>query len=248
MSSSLPGVLARLAERLPASRLDAWARVLEQAHGPADPALDALRARPAAGLTHELESLVAAWRNDQPALAGTAIALALRSAAATHHSGPTQPALELVVSGPTSPSVPTRLTSAVVIDVINTAHDSLLVSSFAALGVVDVVAALQRAAECGVRINLVLEASTSAPTAFRQLRGEHVRLWQRPADAGVVHAKVLAADRHTALLGSANLTDRALAENIEMGLLVRDPVLVCRLVDHFNWLTGTGDALRRTPY
>ncbi|MFI5657455.1 DISARM system phospholipase D-like protein DrmC [Streptomyces sp. NPDC051684] len=241
-------MLARLAGRLPASRLEAWARILEQAHGPDDQILDALHTRPAAGLTHELETLVAAWRNDQPGLAGRAMALALRSAAATHHSGPTQPSLELVVSGPTSPSVPTRLTSTVVIDVINAAHDSLLVSSFAALGVVDVVAALQQAAERHVRIDLVLEASTSAPTAFRQLRGEFVRLWQRPTGVGVVHAKALAADRHTALLGSANLTDRALAANIEMGLLVRDSILVGRLVDHFNWLTGPGDALRRTPH
>ncbi|MFF5186765.1 phospholipase D-like domain-containing protein [Streptomyces sp. NPDC000345] len=47
---------------------------------------------------------------------------------------------------------------------------------------------------------------------------------------------MIAADRHTALLGSANLTDRALSDNIELGVVLRDPYLVEPLVDHFRWL------------
>ncbi|MGQ4414404.1 hypothetical protein ACN6LA_003438 [Streptomyces sp. SAS_269] len=37
-------------------------------------------------------------------------------------------------------------------------------------------------------------------------------------------------------LGSANLTDRALSDDIEFGVVLRDPQLVEPLVDHFRWL------------
>ncbi|MFE7756296.1 phospholipase D-like domain-containing protein [Streptomyces sp. NPDC057429] len=37
-----------------------------------------------------------------------------------------------------------------------------------------------------------------------------------------LHAKVIAADRRVALLGSANLTGRALTDNVEIGVILRD--------------------------
>jgi cardiolipin synthase C len=37
-------------------------------------------------------------------------------------------------------------------------------------------------------------------------------------------------------VGSANLTDRALADNLEIGLVLRNRELVGRVVDHFNAL------------
>jgi len=50
------------------------------------------------------------------------------------------------------------------------------------------------------------------------------RLW--PADQrdglGVLHAKLLVVDGCRALVGSANLTHRALTANIEAGILIRD--------------------------
>ncbi|MGC2997726.1 phospholipase D-like domain-containing protein [Streptomyces sp. G35A] len=72
-------------------------------------------------------------------------------------------------------------------------------------------------------------------TGLGGLRGE-VRVWHRAVNTGVLHAKLIAADRHTAFLGSANLTDRALSHNIELGVLLRDPSTVEPLVDHFRWL------------
>ena len=38
-----------------------------------------------------------------------------------------------------------------------------------------------------------------------------------------LHAKLVAADERVALLGSANLTDKALACNLELGVIIRDP-------------------------
>jgi phosphatidylserine/phosphatidylglycerophosphate/cardiolipin synthase-like enzyme len=51
-----------------------------------------------------------------------------------------------------------------------------------------------------------------------------------------LHAEIVAADAATALVSSANLTDRALADNIEVGVILRSPEVVERIVRHFNAL------------
>ncbi|MEV6536743.1 phospholipase D-like domain-containing protein [Streptomyces sp. NPDC051639] len=56
---------------------------------------------------------------------------------------------------------------------------------------------------------------------------------------------MIAADRHTALLGSANLTDRALTDNIELGVVLRDPGIVGPLADHFRWLISPENGIMR---
>lgn len=120
-------------------------------------------------------------------------------------------------------------------EVIRSATTSLLIASFAAHGARDVVREIGQAVDRGVHVDLLLEESTQAAAAFAALpRG--VRIWHRVGAVGVLHAKLIAADRHTALLGSANLTDRALSDNIELGVVLRDPQLVKGLVDHFHWL------------
>ncbi|WP_093889588.1 phospholipase D-like domain-containing protein [Streptosporangium canum] len=56
-----------------------------------------------------------------------------------------------------------------------------------------------------------------------------------------LHAKLVAAGEDVALLGSANLTDRALANNLEVGVVLRDPDVVRRLVRHFRALMRPQD-------
>jgi putative cardiolipin synthase len=58
-----------------------------------------------------------------------------------------------------------------------------------------------------------------------------------------LHAKLVAADERVALLGSANLTDKALALNLELGVIIRDPDVVRRLVRHFRSLMRPGVGL-----
>jgi phosphatidylserine/phosphatidylglycerophosphate/cardiolipin synthase-like enzyme len=174
-------------------------------------------------------------------MSGAGLALAI----ATARSYPRPDPPQVVISGPISASVPARLTSGVVVDVIRSATTSLLVASFAAYGAVDVVREIRHAADRGVHVDLMLEESTQASAAFSALpRG--VRIWHRVGAVGVLHAKLIVADRHTALLGSANLTDRALTDNIELGAVLRDPRLVGPLVDHFRWLlTPENNIMRR---
>ncbi|MFH8471253.1 phospholipase D-like domain-containing protein [Streptomyces sp. NPDC018000] len=151
-----------------------------------------------------------------------------------------------VTRDPTSPAIAIRLTSGIAVDVIRSARESLLIASFAAYDITEIVAELRAAAERNVRIDLFLEESTAAARAFGPL-GEKVRIWHRAdgADHTSLHAKVIAADRHTALLGSANLTGRGLSRNVEIGVILHDSRTVGRLVDHLRWLTGPDGLLRR---
>lgn len=238
----LPGLLAALCDRLPEDRVVALEHVLEPAAGPDDVPLSRFIAtQSAAGLAHQLMEITRVWRAEAPGVSGAGLALALATTRANTRPRPAQ----VVISGPLSASVPARLTSGVAVEVIRSATTSLLIASFAAHGAQDVVAEIQRAVERGVQVDLLLEESTQASAAFTALP-EEVRVWHRDGAAGVLHAKLIAADRHTAFLGSANLTDRALSENIELGVLLRDPRLVKPLVEHFHWLLAPGnDVMRR---
>jgi phosphatidylserine/phosphatidylglycerophosphate/cardiolipin synthase-like enzyme len=163
-------------------------------------------------------------------------------------------------------SVPVRLTSQVALQVIREAAHSLLIVSFAAHGVTEVVRALAAAADRGVRVDLVLESSVDdggtltgrgGADAFSDLRARPgVRFWEWPearrGTAGgsrpALHAKLIAADETVVLLGSANLTDRALEHNLEVGVVLREPPIVRAIVRHFHALMrpSTG-ALKPLP-
>lgn len=240
-SSDLPRLLAALCDRLPEDRLVAWEHVLQTVTGPDDPLLDRfITAQSAAGLSDQLKAITEAWRSDTPDLPGTGLALAFAALRALPHPRPAQP----VVTGPLSAAIPARLTSEVAQEVIRSADTSLLIASFAAHGAGDVVAEISEAVGRGVRVDLLLEESTQASTAFTALPPK-VAVWHRVASTGVLHAKLIAADRHTALLGSANLTDRALTDNIELGVVLRDPAVVGPLVDHFRWLISPENGIMR---
>lgn len=247
MTGLLPELLARLGRRLPQDRLTDLVSALRAADSPDAGILDRfVAANPAAGIAQQLDAIRQTWREEGPTLPGEAIALAV--VAATALDVPSEDhSVELVVSGPVSPAIPVRLTSGIAVDVIRSARESLLIASFAAYGVTEVVSELRQAVKRKINIDLLLEESTAAVRAFSPL-GNRVRIWHRTNAfaSGTLHAKLIAADRHTALLGSANLTDRALTENIELGVLLHDPRTVGRIVDHFRWLTLPETGLLRT--
>ncbi|MFS4091466.1 DISARM system phospholipase D-like protein DrmC [Streptomyces sp. AF1A] len=227
---------------MPDERLAAFRQILETAAGPDDILVSRFIAgQTAVGLAQQLLEIIRAWRTEAPGMTGAGLALALATARASPRPRPPQ----VVVSGPMSASVPARLTSGVAVEVIRSATTSLLIASFAAHGARDVVREVARAVDRGVQVDLLLEESTQATAAFAALpRG--VRIWHRAEAVGVLHAKLIVADRHTALLGSANLTDRALSDNIELGVVLRDPHVVEPLIEHFHWLlTPENNVMRR---
>ena len=114
-----------------------------------------------------------------------------------------------------------------------------------------VVSELAAAADKGVDVRLVLETTqdsagfltVDAAAAFVALKGRaSFWIWpadQRPANAKL-HAKAAIADGRAALVGSANLTEVALGDSMELGFLIRGGPIPRRLDGHFMALMERG--------
>jgi phosphatidylserine/phosphatidylglycerophosphate/cardiolipin synthase-like enzyme len=246
MSYSFAEAVAALAMELPRSYVTAWASVLRRIRAPSDQVITSLiDTRPIAAA--QATRLVKAWRALAPELSGESVAFALEAAAHVQ-SIATARRSSIVVSGPVGDATPVRLTVSVVTEIIRVATKTLLVVSFAAYRVPEITRELSAAAERGVDVHLILESGTddggtltgtTGATTFRSLRGK-ATFWHWPRSrrphGGALHAKVIAADHSLALLGSANLTGRALISNIEVGVVLRDPDAIQQLVTHFRTL------------
>ncbi|MBF8187832.1 hypothetical protein ITP53_19250 [Nonomuraea sp. K274] len=252
----LSHVLSGLVASLPGTHLAAWIRVLRTVATPDERTESFLAsAHPGAGIGPRASLLVTSWIATNTQLTGPAVALALEAASHRYEQDLASHHVEIAVSGPVSDAVPIRLTASVAVDVIRAATSGLLVTSYAAFGVQEIVSEIWAAADRGVSVDLILETARSAGgrlggdsdgrTAFHDLRFHpDVHLWQWANDQrhgsggrrGSMHAKVIAADRVIAFLGSANLTDNAYTDNLEIGAVIHDPTSVANLVDHFTTL------------
>ncbi|MDQ3608300.1 MAG: phospholipase D-like domain-containing protein [Actinomycetota bacterium] len=104
---------------------------------------------------------------------------------------------------------------------------------------------LEEAVGRGCTVDVVFETeddSAGAYTAhdaqpFHAVTG--IRRWrwpaeQRPATGAALHAKALVVDGRRALMGSANLTQRALTANLEVGVLVSDSAVAGAIEAHVH--------------
>lgn len=192
------------------------------------------------------------WWRGQPSMTGASVGMAVEACASVCAIEREGEVLDAVITGPSSAHVSLRQTRAVLHELIDRAERDLLIISFAACRVGELVTALSAAADRGVRCRLVLETaedsagrlSHDAAEAFASL-GDRVAFYTWPADqrpAGVgaaLHAKGVIADGTVAFITSANLTGAALDHNLELGVLVRGSVPQ-RLNEHFLALMGAG--------
>lgn len=202
----------------------------------------------------KVATLWKAWQGE-PAMPGFAIALALRAASQTHSQVRGELTATTVVTGPSSWHVPTRQTADVILELVNQAKESLLLTSFAAYKVPSLIAALKSAVARGVSVQMLLETvedsggalTHDAKQAFAAIPGVTVLIWpaERRVSEGAakasMHAKVVIADRDSAFVTSANLTGAALERNLEVGVLVSGGPLPGKLMDHFAELQSKGD-------
>jgi len=149
-----------------------------------------------------------------------------------------------VWTGPVTTAA-TRLTSAVVVELIGQAAEHVLLVGYAVHNEPTVAAALHNTRARGITVTLVLERKDDNP----QFKGhahpfpglDAIRLcWpasSRPLGASL-HAKLLVIDDHSALIGSANITGAALGKNLECGLLVRGGDTPRRLRQHIASLVA----------
>jgi phosphatidylserine/phosphatidylglycerophosphate/cardiolipin synthase-like enzyme len=238
---TIDDAVAAVLQRLSDAQIEALA-------GAAEPLAD-----PPAGFGHvvagaapatadAVRKLRAAWKA-APGLTGAGVALALRTGLAARrnpHACRTRP----VWTGPGSVGEQ-RLTAAVLHELLTEARERILLVSYAAYTLPEMAADLEAAVARGCQVDVVFETEedsagtyTGPSHPFSHVSG--VSRWFWPADQrdghGVLHAKLLVVDGCRALVGSANLTHRALTANIEAGALIRDHALASDLERHVQAL------------
>jgi len=241
-SPSLADLVARAVAESPSSQLSALVRKLRERTG-GDGRDESFQSWIGAG-TFEgaLTPLLSAWRN-HPDIDASALALAVEAASTARDTAAC--AVELVWTGPATDAATTLNTTAVLFRIVRRSQTRLLLMSFSAFPIPGLVDELQAACERGVSVRLVLESAVEsggrltvdAAAPFERLRGQAgFYVWPhtlRTAGA-TMHAKVAVADGCAALVTSANLTERGVDSNLELGAYFEDariPSQVERQVD-----------------
>jgi phosphatidylserine/phosphatidylglycerophosphate/cardiolipin synthase-like enzyme len=202
-----------------------------------------------------LTSLTACWAAEFTALSNPEFALqlaALKEAVLLTESEATQ--TEVVWTGPKVEGSYLRATRQVVQDIISAARSELLVVGYWLAGkedyegiIHDIIELMADAVARGVKVTLVLDEGEKG--YGKNNRDTLIALWPKgvslpklltwkipPDDKHLkLHAKVLVADRHDALVTSANLTMYALDRNMEMGVRAQGQPSE-RIAQHFELL------------
>lgn len=143
-----------------------------------------------------------------------------------------------------------RLTAAVLHELVCDATDRIILVSFAAYTLPELGADLEAASGRGCEVDIVFETEEDGAGAysgpqsmpFGALSGARRRRWpaEHRAPGALLHAKLLIINGRRALIGSANLSHRALTANLEAGILIEDRELAAVLVTHIRGLIDTG--------
>jgi phosphatidylserine/phosphatidylglycerophosphate/cardiolipin synthase-like enzyme len=252
--------IAAVARALPAAALEVTAARLQAI---ADNALTGPRIerliKETPGFAHRLQ-LTALFRQLEVAgadLPPSALAWALRGAAAQDASHRAGDRLDLVWTGPETPAFKPRQSYGALIEVIDTSRQSLTIASFAAYHIEAVRAAILRAVERGVAVRLILESNNAsagkinyeplAALGLDAVDGITAYVWplaKRPTNAagqrGCLHMKCAIADASLVLISSANLTDHAINLNMELGVIMHSKGIGTELSKLFESLIDQG--------
>ena len=196
-----------------------------------------------------VEQLATAWQNTE--VGSDELASMLLAASHVYTKAASEQSTELVWTGPTTPFVSARRTEQALMQVINSAEQSLFITSFVAYNVSTIVKALNAASDRGVVISMLLELSQDHGgsitfDAIGKMRSlvpaARLYAWRDKADPfsdGRVHAKVAVADGKMCFITSANLTGHAMEQNIEAGVLLTGGQIPKLLLDHLQALVDT---------
>jgi phosphatidylserine/phosphatidylglycerophosphate/cardiolipin synthase-like enzyme len=244
---SLDGAVERVLHRLSAGQVEALATAAEGRTSPGG-ALGAAVVGAQPGAQAAVAELAQRWAATS-ALTGTGVALALRVGLAARSEADARRSRP-VWTGPGAVGEQ-RLTTGVLHELVASAQRRILLVSFAAHTLPSLAADLEQAAGRGCTVDVVFETQDDSAGAYQSHEAQPfhrvagIRRWrwpaeQRPADGAVLHAKALVVDGRRALVGSANLTQRALTANLEVGVLVGDPAVAGAIETHVHGLMDSG--------
>jgi len=243
---SIESAVADVLERLSDGQVEALAAACEQRERPHRAVTQVASGAPP-GSHDAITSLVSAWAAS-PQLTGQGIGLALRIGLGARRDADARRS-RAVWTGPGA-SGEERLTSAVLHELIATATERVLIISFAAYTLTEVASDLEAAVGRGCQVDVVFETEEDSAGAYSGHQSKPfgavtgIHRWRWPADlravGAVLHAKLLVVDGRRALVGSANLTQRALTANLEAGVLIEDHDLAGSLEGHVRGLMSAG--------
>lgn len=196
-----------------------------------------------------VEQLAAAWQNTT--VGPDELASMLLAASHVYTKAASEQSTELVWTGPTTPFVSARRTEQALLQVINSAEQSLFITSFVAYDVSNIVKALNAASERYVEIAMLLESSQEHGGSINidvigkmhaLVPNARLYAWSDKAEGfieGRVHLKVAVADGHSCFITSANLTGYAMERNMEAGVLITGGHIPNLLGEHLRSLIDT---------
>jgi phosphatidylserine/phosphatidylglycerophosphate/cardiolipin synthase-like enzyme len=242
MKSELYDILAEMVLELSPKRIEVLAKAVEGCYNEEDVSDAILEAR---GPNYDkvLFGKLMDVIETMPDIKGSDLAIAFRAGLATAQHTGRFGQQELLWTGPSTATVPIRQTEQALIQVIQSAKKDLFIVSYVAYAVPSVVEALCDAQERNVVLNFLLEQSQEAggkvttdsiATLKKKLPAAHFHVWKQPnADkTAAVHAKCAVADGEVAMITSANLTGKAMNENMELGILINGGPVPKQLSDH----------------
>lgn len=169
---------------------------------------------------------------------------------------------ELVWTGPDLNLLPVRRSEQVLLDLIDSAKETLFIVSFVLVNIPKIEEALRRAINRGVDVRLLLESedksgsSSFIDTIFRlytEIPNIQLYVWPRDKRENIqggfarVHAKCAVADSQLAFVTSANLTAAALDRNIEMGVQINGGSIPENMVAQFTSMISAKEIIPFKP-
>ena len=216
--------------------------------------------------SHNLKGFLEAWGTNAPHLDAQDITAAVQSALACYRLAQGRAHIvDAVWTGPDVAGSEMRRTDAVVREIVASAEKELLIVGYwlvtSTAQVRELIGLLVEKARLGVQVWFVFDPGEKGQGSdnFEALNSQwpldlkktprRVFSWSEGLTTATtktgehydrkLHAKVIVADRHDALVTSANLTRAGLRENLEMGLRIQGP-MARAVVDHFDLLIDDG--------
>lgn len=196
-----------------------------------------------------VDQLVKSFRRHE--VSSAELAFMLLAANHTYQKIRNRQSVELVWTGPKTPFVSPRRTEQSLLEVINSAENTLFIVSFVAYEIPSIMKALMAAVERKVDISILLELSREYGGSIdidvigkmkSSIPSAKFYIWKEKGegfDDGRVHAKVAISDKKKCFISSANLTGFAMERNMELGVLITGGDIPELLENHLRALVDT---------
>lgn len=205
-----------------------------------------------------LENVLSNWQRLD--IASAELAGMLLGAAYAQLAEKNREVVQLVWTGPDLNLLPIRRSEQLLLEIIDSAVESLFIVSFVLIKIPSIEIAIRNAVSRGVDVRMLLETedkdgpfaqNNAIDRLYAEIPGLGLYIWPRQKRDGTqggfprVHAKCVVADGTTAFVTSANLTSTALTKNIEMGIQVKGGNVPATL---YEQLVGMIRAKEILPY